>query len=327
MSTQADILAAFKEGRFIGSKELPVHIETLTSHVFLSGEAAYKVYKEDSTVFNENFSDLSDPAIRSDFIRTDFEWNHAANPATYIALKGAVIVDGQVIFVETGESAHWVIVMNRFDSRNELLRHLSAGTLTSADFGNMGSELARSLTKVVRLRPDIDLYKSFVTHLVDLRAWIGELSGEIPVEEGAVYVDYLETFIETHRSDITSSADASMVVDGHMGNMLLTDGTLSMIDIFPPKEDWRYSHRDVNVYRLATDIYALSGEEAFRAFLQGFEIASNRKLNKELEPFFVTYAASIMVPYLYVLGAKSELHMRAADQYHRFLREYFARVA
>lgn len=326
MSTQADILAAFRKGRFVGCAETPQEIETLLSHVFLSGDTAYKIYKEDSDYFNKNFEDLSDPEIRRTFIQSDFDWNHAATPEIYLSLQGALIEGASVVFCDPKESSHLIIVMRRFASNDGLLKHLVNKTVSIEDCTRMGRQLSDRLALVLEPLPGQDLYENFAFRFEDLRLWIAGLSDNFPKEEGESYVRYLENFLEANRAEVTKSIDASSTLDLHMENALYTEDTFLLIDTYPVKEEWRVSHRDFSIYRPAVDIYALAGEEAFRAFIKGYEEQSGRVFNKNLEEFFVVYVSSIMVPYLYVLGEKSDLHLSVAHRYHTFLREYFSRV-
>ncbi|KND47421.1 MAG: hypothetical protein AB199_03255 [Parcubacteria bacterium C7867-004] len=323
MTSQSDIVAAFKEGRFEGCSEVPLYIETVISHIFLSGTRAYKLCKDDNAFFNAHFFDLADSSVRNEFVEADFTWNHAVTPEIYETLCGARLIDGRIEFIGPDESEHRVVAMQRFDLNDGLLRLLVDGSLANEDFHRIGTQLGDRIDTVCTKHPEIDLYKNFVSRFSDLRAWISGLETEIPDSERFVYVDYLESFLEANTEWLTRTEDASSVLDTHAENGVYAEQRLLLIDTYPPQENWRYCHQDFNRYRLATDVYALAGREAFEAVLLGYQERMGTKPDPVLEPFFVVYAGAIMVPYLYSLGRTSDVHLQAARMYRAFLQHYF----
>ena len=327
MGTQAGIVRAFSEGKLEDFESRPVHIETPTSHVFVCGDAAYKLYKDDSGFFNDNYANLSDRTTRLEFIRSDFAWNRAVTPAIYRELKGVSVADGSLIFSDDLEQAeHVVICMRSVDTTKGLLPLLSGGALTEQDFLSIGRQLSDRLSTLPKPASGSKLRENFRSRMKDMRVWMTSLSDILPREEALGYVDYLEQFVEGNEI-MLSEEYLSSCADIHCENALYADGTLQLIDTFPPKEEWRIGHQDFDVYRLAGDVYVMAGEEGFRAVLRGYEEQSGRTLDPALKNFFVVYVVSIMVPYLYFISKESELHRKAAVRYRSFLREYFAAIA
>lgn len=176
----------------------------------------------------------------------------------------------------------------------------------------MGKQVAERFRLLPPAPADTDLYANFRTRFTDLNNWITGLSSEVPQGKLLEAVDGLFAFLEEHRETLCDPANAVSSIDIHAENALYTNGTLLPIDSFPPKAEWKLGHREMDVYRLATDIRALAGEDAYRAMKAGYEAESGYSLRDELERFWNIYASSIQVPYLYFLGKKSELHREAA---------------
>ena len=96
-----------------------------------------------------------------------------------------------------------------------------------------------------------------------------------------------------------------------------------LFDCYSVKYDWRFGPALLNIYRFATDVFALVGEKEFRAVMRGYCDSLNvEQPSKEIERFFVIYAALIMMPYLYMLGKTDTDKHEAAVKYHDFLKRY-----
>lgn len=161
--------------------------------------------------------------------------------------------------------------------------------------------------------------------ITDLREWIKSASDDISIEESGRYCDYLVSFVEKNRSLFEGELTTGMTNDGdiHSHNAVFSNGQLYLIDTFPPKEEWMRGHPHVALYRMGSDLYALSGKkEVFEAFMKGYG-DSGGLLNRELDKLYVIYASGIMVSYQYMLAKNDPHHKKGAELYHKFIRDYF----
>jgi len=322
---QKNIINAFLNNEvkgYLGGKSN--HIETVISNVFVGNDFVYKIYKDDSKFFNENFYDLSNKKNRVSFTTDDFNWNHALSPEVYLELKGVSIETGEVEIVDDIDSVQeLVIIMKKLDMNQGIFMRLMRGDLKQNDFYQIGFQLAE---REKRLTPNttsqLNLYDDFNKRYPDVKNWIAEADKYIPLEEREVYLLFLRSFIDKYKEDLkTADEYIGIGMDFHSENGVYENGVLLPIDTYPPKAEWRAGHRHINVYRVATDAFALSGEESFRSVLRGYEESNKEKFDKTYERFFITYAAVIMVPYFYMLGEKDALRKKAAERYQTFLKD------
>lgn len=326
MSTQSKIIEAFSLGKFSKCDvEKPKHIITSISNVFVCGEKVYKIYKNDNEAFNRSFYDLSNKQKRFGFTRDDFSWNQSLNKEIYLELRGAVLKEGGVIFIDPTDNAEELcIVMKKVDMHNGLFVQLMDGRLTMGDFYKIGYQLAETISVLPEI-PDrgLTLYEDFVVRIKDVDEWLGIFAAHISRDEAKKYIHFMNAFIEKHKSELEERRHPfGTNLDMHSENALYKNGKLLLIDTYPPKADWKRGYKYMDVYRFTTDIYALRGEREFREALKGYTDFSKEILESKYEELLVIYAATIMCPHLYMLGERDPLRAEAAKKYHDFLRGY-----
>ncbi|GMU74258.1 MAG: hypothetical protein AMXMBFR44_4550 [Candidatus Campbellbacteria bacterium] len=315
-----DILSAFKEGKVDGENSTPEHIVTGISNIFVFETKAYKLYKSDSQFFNENFNDLSKKENRFSFTRKDFEWNNRLSPEIYTQLKGVVVSDGRVKFVDPTDSVEeLVIVMNKIDMSDQVIRKLVDNQLSLNDCYEIGKQFGERSLKLPPASVNITAYKDFLTRHHDEAAWIKSVK-EVPEDEADKYLTFVKDCIEKYREILESSNQIGLCLDVHADNAIYTNGTFLPIDTYAPKEAWLYGFKNINIYRIATDFYVFLGEEAFNEVIRGYEDATGQKLPRDWDTFMVVYCEIIMWPYQYMLAEKQPWRKDIAEKHHTFLR-------
>ncbi|HVX90728.1 MAG TPA: hypothetical protein VHC20_03780 [Candidatus Paceibacterota bacterium] len=326
--TQEGLVALMKQGKAPGETHAPKHIETFISNVFLFDDRVYKFYKNDNQTFNESFQDFSSKDARFRFTEKDFAWNHASTPSVYTELIGVRAQEDGVVFVPREEAEELVITMNRVDTHDILFEKLLRGAITRDDAFAIGKGLGESLQKVRTPLPGgLNYDEIFQDRIDDARAWMRVMEHRIPSAEIDTYCAYMTDFREQHRALFTGELTAALAYGGdiHSHNALYTGGTLYLMDTYSPKEAWLIEYHGTPVYRLAADMWVLSGErEFFDACIAGYEESSGLTVNRALDDLYVVYALTIAAPYHYMLEQNDATKKDAADRIHTFLREHFS---
>jgi hypothetical protein len=327
--SQKQLIELFKTGTIPGETGIPVHIETVISNVFIFENNVYKFYKNDNNYFNSHFTDLSEKENRFLFTHEDFAWNQASTPSIYKELDGIRMSGTGIEFVIEAEADELVIVMNKVDTKDVLFERLMQNTVTKEESYSIGKSLGESLERVrMEKISGRNYFEMFKDRIADARAWIASTEKEITPDEAAQYSDYLE-YIRSGQRDIFAELSDHLAYGGdvHSHNALFANGEFFLMDTYSPKRDWLVEYHGTPVYRIATDMWSLTGDRAlFEACLEGYEIGSGRKLQRDtnIESMYVIYCLIIAVPYLYMLQYTDETKKIAADRTHAFLREQYA---
>lgn len=329
--SQKPLIDLMKKGQVPGESGIPRHIETVISNVFLFDKNAYKIYKNDNDFFNKEFRDISGKEERFTFTRGDFAWNNKLSPSIYLKLMGIRVAAGEIEFLEpVDEADDLVIFMNRVDSKDFLVEKLMRGEITEKDAFSIGRQLGETLGHLKAPKVEgQNYYELFESRIKDMREWIKMVNEYISEEESGAYCDFLENFRNKNKGLLegTMSDELAHSGDLHSHNAVFTGGKLHLVDTFPPKEEWLIQHRMISVYRMGSDIWALSGDKnLFESYIKGYEEGSGIKVDRNLDVPFVIYASSIMVSYLYMLQRTDPKNKESALRFHKFIREYFAEV-
>lgn len=310
---------------------MPKHIQTVISNVFIFDRKVYKFYKNDNDFFNKGFRDISGKTERFSFTEKDFKWNNTLSPSIYTSLKNVVVKDNAIVEVDSSpEAEEIVIVMNRVDTHDVLYEKLMDNRVTEEDCFEVGKQLAESMKKVqVALPQTYNFYDLFESRIKDLRDWIRSVTDHISIEESDSYCDYLEEFRNKNKSWFENELTAQVTTDGdfHSHNAIYSKGKFFLMDTYPPKEEWGIGHQLIALYRIGTDIWALSGkQEFFESFVKGYEASSGIKVDRKLDELFIIYASGIAVSYLYMLQRTDPEKKISAERFHNFVKGYFAKL-
>ena len=318
------IIDAFREGKSIefGNKK-PQHIVTTISDIFLFETYVYKIYKSDNSFFNKNFRDLADKKNRFLFTRKDFEWNNLLNPKVYLKLRGVILNNEGIQFVEpTDEADELVIEMNKVDMSNQLIRLLVDGRISMDDCFEIGKQFGESLARLPKLVPEKTAYEDFLVRYEDFIPWVKSVK-EISQDKAEKYLVYMKDFIENHRGELNVKSLMGVCVDGHADNAVFIDKTLLLIDTFAPKEAWLFGYKFINIYRIATDVYVFLGKPYFEKVLEGYQKATGEILPRDYDKFMIIYSELIMWPYQYMLAKQEPWRLTVAKKHEVFLEEMF----
>jgi aminoglycoside phosphotransferase family enzyme len=324
MSNDEKIVELLKNGiapDFDGA--LPKHIITAISNVFIFKDKAYKIYKRDNDFFNKSFNDLSKKENRFIFTRKDFEWNNRLSPEVYTKLRGVVLKDGAIVFTEsTEDSDELIIEMNKIDMSNQLMKRLIENRISLDDCLEIGRQFGERISHLPKLKATRTTYEDFLTRYQDLISWVGSVKN-IPLDKAEKYLNFIKDFIESHKDELNSKDLMGVCVDVHADNAVLTGKSFSLIDTYAPKEAWLHGYKFINIYRLATDIYAFLGKEYFEKVLQGYEETTHQKLPRKYDKFLVIYCELVTWPYQYMLSEKEPERLYVARKYQSFIEKIF----
>ncbi len=327
--SQKPLIELMKRGTFLGEKTKPEHIETVISNVFISKDKVYKIYKNNNEFFNKGFRNISQRSARLSFTKRDFEWNNTLNPSVYLETVGVCVKDGTVQGV-ANRMEELVIVMKRIDNKDILFERLVAGKVSENDCYTMGKQLAKNLAKVQKkFLKKHNYFKVFKSLIDDAYGWAKVASKYITIKELKQYCDFLDSFRKKNKSLFQGqlSKGITCIGDIHSHNAVFSNKTLYLMDTFPPKESWFVGHAVIPLYRLATDIWALTGKkELFNEFIKGYESDSDFKIDRKLDPIYIIYSSIIMISYLYMLQETDASKRDAAKKFHLFIREYFSKI-
>lgn len=324
MDSQAPLLELLRTGKVPGETGVPEHIETVMSNIFLFKEHCYKLYKDDNEFINRNFLNISTREARFAFLKSDFGWNHHFSKEIYLRLQGVKISKGSIQFVDNQEDAEdLLLVTKRLSSDASLFEHLQRNDLKETDYYEIGKQFAQHEASFIWRGdfPDESLLGNMLQRYVDIVEWIKGVEECISSEESKKYTDQFK--ILTERVYAHDKTKVSISIDIHSLNAFYIDGVFYPFDIYAINDSWRFAVPQLNVYRLATDVFAFVGEREFRAVVNGyFDCLQIPPPNKQKEHLFVMYAALIMVPYLYMLARTDTSKKDVAIKYHDFLRRY-----
>ncbi len=323
--SQKASIELFKSGKFPGENGYPKHIETVISNVFVFDKKVYKFYKNDNDFFNKGFRDISSKEERFSFTKRDFEWNNALSPSIYTELIGISVNNGEIKNVKLNPE-EIIIVMNRVDTHDMLFEKLMRKSITEEDCFQIGKQLAQNLNKIQKKLSGHNFYNLYKKRTDDLRSWIKSVTEYISEEESGMYCDFLEIFRTKNKDLFETKLSDEVTVDGdfHSHNAIYSKESFLLMDTFPPKEEWGVGHQLIPLYRIGTDIWALSGKkEFFESFIKGYESTSGITVDRKLDNLFIVYASGIAVSYLYMLQKTDGQKKEPAERFHKFIRSYF----
>lgn len=320
------IFSLIKEGKVDGFSSLPKMIETVISRVFLFDmeNIVLKFYKRDNDWWNTEMQDLSGGVSRMNFIRQDFEFNHFLNSEIYSGLKTAVIENNRVKLIDPKkDDDELVIVMRKEDISGTFTEILNENKLSLEDYKNIGKSFAKTklaIPKSFLSENESNWYEQMILRAKDLSAWVLS-EKDFPAEVAGKGLALFEKVLEENKIKFEEIKRDSLFVlmDCNSENLIYSDHKLKFLDAYSPKDNWRIGTFDMDIFRVASDICALAGKDAYRAYLEGvIEVAGNH-LDKNLQDFYLLYGALIAAPYLFMLSKKDQKYKIKAEKYLLFV--------
>ena len=325
MDNYEKIISSFLLGNIDNLEEkglIPEHIETQISHLFLFPKTVYKICKRDNLFFNDHFRNIADLKTRIYFYKSDFFENNYFSPEIYLSIHGVITSSTSVSITQELDKAEDIIMrMKRIDLKFNLSQLLHEKTLNEKDFISMGYEQ----TKAVDLYPHPpttteNYYDIFQRRLDDLRDWMYSAPDYLNKKETDEIIIALRNYVEKNKKYFSSFDTTKYVIslDNHSDNIFYKDGKMSFLDIYPPKEAWMIVAPWINIYRPATDILILMGENYARALIQGYKDYYG-DLNENHELFYFIYSASIQAVSLHNLSQKNDLKKEDSINYKEYI--------
>ncbi len=326
MENQALLFELLKGGKVVGYATPPRMVETVVSRVFIFDleNTVLKFYKRDNAWWNSSMHDISHGSSRIDFIRQDFAFNQFLNPKIYLALKKATLENDQVIISEPREEDDdLVIIMKKQDPSSGFTEMLFSQSCTLEEYTSIGKALAQIKLSIPRMfLPAIETnwYEQMQARMKDLAEWVGSVKG-FPAHLTEQALAYLRKEVEAQKSSFQKMTMEKLVVciDGHSENLTYDHRSLSFMDAYPPKDEWRIGSFDIDIFRTGSDIYAFVGKEAYDAYLQGVKVVAADHLQMHLADFYLLYAAMIMSPYFMMLSESNPTYKAKAEKYLSFV--------
>ncbi len=299
MYLQKPLLELLHAGKVSGESGIPKHIETVISNVYLFNERVYKVYKNDNDFFNSSFHDVSAKQDRFAFSKADFEWNQQLTKEVYLHLQGVKVDDAGIQFVDEKNAEELMFITKRMPAGTILFDRLMKSDLTTNDFYEIGRQFAEREKNFVwnGAMSDESLLDSMLERYDDIVAWIKDVEKVSALEKETLANMLKELIVRVYTHD---SSRVSICFDLHSLNAFYVDQTLYLFDTHPPKDAWRFGPPLLNLYRLATDVFALAGENEFNAVMRGYhEYLKKEMPSQETNRLFVVYTSLIMMSSLY----------------------------
>lgn len=328
-------ISLMKQGKVEGFNEIPEFIETTVSNVFIFPQAkkVLKICRRDNEYWNKRFSDLSKNDTRIQFVKEDFNANHAVNPLVYLELKKIDVNNGIVkLNKPNGEDYDLVILMNYVDAKQSFNDKLFQKKIHAGVFESIGSQFAdlKKNLLVSETKTNANWLEIMTQNVSDVKGWMESLSQYIQPEIIDRYAKLLTKYIEFYAERFSSvkSNDLAYSIDAHGENALYNEGKLEFIDILFPSVNWRWAPKEYDLYRLGTDIYMLSGKENFENYINGVK-KEYTSFDKKDKDFYLLHSAALMLCILAtLLQSKPEKEPLMKKYYQGFIKqlESFSKV-
>ncbi len=330
MDNYNKIIEAFKNGDIAGLPESgskPEYLQTEISHIFLFPQTVFKFYRRDSKGFNEYFFDLNDNDKRKNFYQEEFISNHYFNPEVYSKLMGLKIDEGQVLIFENLDDVEdRVIQMKRINADNNLTNILLHGKLSSEDYYKIGDQMTKALIGFNKGKElDGNYYEIMVAFLNDLENYLYLYDKNISREESGQIMVSLRKFLEENKDRfVDASRSLIETIDNHADNTYYNDNKVSFIDAYLPKDSWRIVEPLYGVYRLLTDVAALTNDETAEPMFKGFQNNyPDLQFDLELDTFYKIYFACIRVGHFFEIAMRDASNYDVANRYLDFIKKKF----
>lgn len=289
-------------------------IETVLSKLFVHGNEVHKAYKHRTA----DFADLANREVRRDYIAEDFFWNNAMAPDIYLELRHVKQDGDQFTHVREGEGEDWYIVMQKIDTRRDLMQAISSQLLNKEELAEYVRTLLRRLLILTEARRGAlgEFFDKDAAHvrseILGACDWAGADGAPYltSVEVGGARA-LLERALNREIYFKDPIKNISVVIDTNAENILFLDGKVSFIDVMPPKDAWRVHDRYFLICRTSADIEAQIGGDHTAVLHETY--GESTELPSEIVRAVYEIAASlIQVPYRKMVG-QNDLALCYAD--------------
>lgn len=317
-----NLIEAFEEGKVEGFNSMPDQdIETVISRIFFFGDRVYKIYKFD--FMDGRFGEFKTIEQKKKFCEEDFFWNKAMSPEVYLNLHGARKDGDKFILANIDQGEEFIIEMRKIDSGKNLIDLMIQNKVDDQDLKRLIQTLVPRLRELTIERKDSLNYlvkKPFldlmIQDLEDLRDWAYMSDKHIPREKTDEIINILINFVknEAYYKNYDKK-NLSACIDNHGYNILIFNDRINLLDIVPPKENWRLADEIASVSRPITDVSVILGKEKADLMYDEYKKISPA-FPEKIRTFSDVRSAMIMTSYLHALHKHSlaEKYMNFVEQ-------------
>ena len=295
VSAQADLIAAFEEGRVDGVNLAAPRIDTHISHIFLTTDSAFKLKR----AVTLPFLDFSTLAQRHAACLAELEVNRAFAGDMYLGVRpivrgeaGRFQIDGE------GEPVDWVVEMKRFDQQDQFDELTRAGRLTPA--------LINQTADVIAAAHEAAEPVQTAGHTADFRAIIRELQSTethgaeqmgLGVGDRSIFdeldteLSHIDPLIEARRRNRKVKRTHG---DLHLRNICLFEGRPTPFDALEFNDRLATTDQLYDLAYLLMDLVRLGHlRDANRLMNRYWDMAGEEESAFRILPFFMALRAAI----------------------------------
>ncbi|HEC32997.1 MAG TPA: hypothetical protein ENI63_01925 [Candidatus Kaiserbacteria bacterium] len=318
----------FSTGKIPGlyGDEIPEHIETMISDVYLFKKTVYKLYKWNSKKFNSTYLDISNPTIRTKFYTDDFKWNHYFNKHIYIDLLGVNVSRDSLSFnTDITKSHDAVIKMNRIDEENNVTNLLKRNALSIKELECIGAETTKTIAEFPNPQRTQNNWYTYITkRLKDTQIFLNLAKPSLNQNDIDTYMQKLNAYVARNQKQLKAITPKflSISIDNHSDNVFYQNGKTTFIDIFLPVPDWQLADPFFNICRLSADVWAYTDKAHADGLVGGFQkYYTSYQIDNTLKLFYQLYSACIMVAYKFLIS-----DTKTALKYKTYLDEFIGEI-
>jgi aminoglycoside phosphotransferase family enzyme/predicted kinase len=306
---QSQLVAAFEAGCVDGAPSPVKRIDTHMSHVFLSGERAFKLKR----AVRLPFADLSTLAQRRVACLAEISINQAFAPGLYLGARPVTYRDNRFEIDGAGAIIDWVVVMRRFDQALQFdeLARTSCLTRTQAEAAATAAARAHAKAPPTSEFGHAKDYAQIIATLRRTEAHGASEHGVAPTSP--LLYERLARELARVTPLIEARRQAGKVRRGHgdlhLGNICILEGQATPFDAL--EFDERMATTDV-LYDLAFLLMDLRHaglvEHANAAMNRYWDETGEDEAALELLPFFMGLRACVRMAVATVAGNADAAH-------------------
>ena len=249
------------------------HIQTHVSHVFLTGDYAYKLKK----AVNFGFLDFSTLDRRQHFLQEEIRMNSAIAPELYLEVLPITQSGDKYILAGEGEAVEYVLKMRQFPQEHLFINLFTAGKLDIEQMEELGKIVAqfhsqaetnehiRSFGTVAKIR------EAFDENYQQTEKYIGIAQTQQQFDETKAYTDKFfaekEALFQTR---IENNQIKECHGDLHLKNICLWQNKIQLFDRIEFNEPFRFVDVMYDVAFAVMDLEARDRQDFANAFLNTY---------------------------------------------------------
>jgi aminoglycoside phosphotransferase family enzyme/predicted kinase len=291
---QDDLIRAFVDGQVAGAPAPVDHLYTHLSHVFLAGDRAIKLKR----AVKLPFVDFSSSAQRRRACEAEIAVNRAMAGELYLCARPITYQAGRFQIGGEGEPVDWVVVMRRFDQKEQFDRLAMAGALSRShvEAAALGLAQAHAATPPVEHAGYSAYYRQIIHELRDTEVHGARALG-LTAGSAALF-DHLDEELVRIGHLIDARRKSGKVRRGHgdfhLRNLCLWQGRPLAFDALEFDEALATSDVLYDLAFLLMDLRRVGlGQHANAAMNRYWDAAGEDEAALALLPFFIGLRAAV----------------------------------